>query len=128
MGSGVVTAPDDFKEGDWMCKCGNHNYKSRAACGKCQTPRAMGAAVAAPANFKAGDWMCAKCGNHNYGSRAACGKCQSPKAMADAALMGGMAMGGQMGQMGAGASASTSMGPSFRTGDWMCKCGNHNYA
>ena len=36
------------KPGDWMCpQCGNHNYASRAVCGKCSAPKQMGANLAA---------------------------------------------------------------------------------
>jgi hypothetical protein len=102
-----------FRQGDWMCSCGNHNYASRSACGKCgvakelvQLPNFQGHA----ANFRPGDWMCS-CGNHNYASRTACGRCGVSKDEAHLHK-----------------EDANGMPPNFRVGDWMCACGAHNYA
>lgn len=102
--------PANFRAGDWLCTCGNHNYAIRTACGKCTKPK-MGAVIGGgpnlPGNFRPGDWMC-KCGNHNYQSRTVCGKCQGTKDNAKQPV-------------------APQMAPNFQVGDWMCVCGAHNY-
>jgi len=87
---GYGGTPANFRPGDWMCRCGAHNYASKSACHKCGTAKETGAGGAGPsgyapaaaggtpANFRAGDWMCA-CGAHNYASKTACHKCSAPK-------------------------------------------------
>lgn len=147
----------NFRSGDWMCNCGAHNYASKTNCHKCGTPKALamgmmgmmgggmndgwgqsqGGMGATPSNFRQGDWMC-RCGAHNYASKTACHKCSAPKAQAQGMGMGmgqgygmdpfamGMGMGGMgMGGMGGGGGGGAG---NFRAGDWMCKCGAHNYA
>ncbi|CAI9110918.1 OLC1v1011026C1 [Oldenlandia corymbosa var. corymbosa] len=39
----LVTAPKGWRNGDWICSCGFHNYSSRAQCKKCNA--SMPAAV-----------------------------------------------------------------------------------
>jgi len=99
------TLPVNFRPGDWLCTCGNHNYAIRSACGKCGKIGKVGAGPNLPANFRPGDWMC-NCGNHNYQSRTVCGKCQEAKETAKKPVM---------------------TVPNFQVGDWMCICGAHNY-
>lgn len=119
--------PPNFQQGDWMCACGAHNYKSKTHCYQCKQPKpyhlggGMGGGMGGglPANFQVGDWMCS-CGNHNYASREQCGRCGISKAEGDVTAQGGGAMGGFAGLPGVPAN--------FRPGDWMCPCGNHNYA
>merc|ERR1719272_1587249 len=121
------------RPGDWTCPaCQNHNYASREACNKCQTPKMMGAGMQQGmdmggmgmgmgmgngngmgmgammgnmgANMRQGDWMCPACQNHNYASREACNKCSAPKDVRVA-------------------------NSGMRPGDWICPaCSNHNYA
>jgi len=105
--------PPNFRIGDWMCTCGNHNYASRAVCAKCGIQKSLvvngrGVVNHLPPTFRAGDWMC-KCGNHNYQSRTACGKCREPKETADRT------------------GYPSAVVPNFQVGDWMCTCGAHNY-
>lgn len=38
-GMGGMGLPANFRPGDWMCQCGNHNYQSRSNCGKCNQPK-----------------------------------------------------------------------------------------
>jgi len=104
-----VGLPANFRPGDWLCACGNHNYAIRTACGKCGKvkPGAVGGNL--PGNFRPGDWMC-KCGNHNYQSRTVCGKCQDSKDNAKTSLQ-----------------VTTPLAANFQVGDWMCTCGAHNY-
>lgn len=99
--------PANFRPGDWLCACGNHNYAIRTSCGKCGKVKAGAVGNSLPGNFRPGDWMC-KCGNHNYQSRSVCGKCQEPKDSAKQAV-------------------TPQMAPNFQVGDWMCTCGAHNY-
>jgi len=106
-----------------MCKCGNHNYKARAACAKCSLLRNLGQAIVAPPTFKPGDWMC-KCGNHNYGNRVGCNRCQLHRSVCDAVLSN-QSLGNLLGIKNTAVTTGTT---NFRAGDWMCRCGNHNYA
>lgn len=78
--------PPNFRVGDWMYTCGNHNYASRVVCAKCGLQKSLvvsgRGASNLPPTFRVGDWLC-KCGNHNYQSRTACGKCREPKETSD---------------------------------------------
>lgn len=127
MGMGLPSIPQtpaNFRPGDWMCKCGNHNYASKSVCQKCSTPKeqgdisnlgvlaglGMGGAAAnpnMPNGFRTGDWIC-KCGNHNYAKREECGRCGASKSDSDA-------------------TNSQTKPQNFQIGDWMCVCGAHNY-
>jgi len=130
MGMGMPSLPQtpaNFRPGDWMCKCGNHNYSSKSVCGKCSTPKDQGdisnlgvlagmgmggmGGAALPPNvpngFRQGDWIC-KCGNHNYAKRDTCGRCGGSKVDSDA-------------------THSQNRPQNFQVGDWMCVCGAHNY-
>lgn len=131
MGMGLPQLPQtppNFRPGDWMCKCGNHNYSSKAICVKCQSSKeqgdisnlgvlaglgmgGMGGGAGIPANapsgFRPGDWIC-KCGNHNYAKRDTCGRCDGSKNEHDA-------------------THSQTRPQNFQIGDWMCVCGAHNY-
>lgn len=134
MGMGMPQLPQtpaNFRTGDWMCKCGNHNYSSKMSCGKCQISKDAGdlsninvlatlgmgglgaygaqpgVPMNAPAGFRAGDWIC-KCGNHNYAKRDTCGRCQGSKDENDN-------------------TDNPARQQNFQVGDWMCQCGAHNY-
>ncbi|CAL9750551.1 unnamed protein product [Musa acuminata subsp. burmannicoides] len=41
--SQLLPAPRGWRNGDWMCDCGFHNYSSRSECKKCNAPLASGA-------------------------------------------------------------------------------------
>lgn len=99
----ATTTPksSNARPGDWMCpSCNNHNYASRLACNRCQTPKPENAlppptgyalptaAGGAPGKMRPGDWMCPSCGNHNYASRVKCNRCQTPKPEGTTAGMG----------------------------------------
>jgi len=129
MGMGLPALPQtpaNFRPGDWMCKCGNHNYASKASCGKCGLGKdqgdlsnlgvlaglgmpGMGAGIPAhaPAGFRPGDWICT-CGNHNYAKRDTCGRCNGSKTENDN-------------------THNNNRPQNFQVGDWMCQCGAHNY-
>ena len=36
------TTNPNYRAGDWMCKCGNHNFGSRTACKKCNLSKDEG--------------------------------------------------------------------------------------
>lgn len=39
----IPSVPNDWRNGDWICNCGFHNYSSRAQCKKCNAaPPALG--------------------------------------------------------------------------------------
>merc|ERR1719273_837138 len=89
--------PPNFKHGDWMCKCGQHNFSSKTHCHKCGIPKEEGnvsndtnkdqnsnglTLLTLPHGFRPGDWMC-KCSQHNYSSKKECHSCKLPKDEAD---------------------------------------------
>ncbi|WOK92887.1 nuclear pore complex protein [Canna indica] len=43
----ILPAPKGWRNGDWICDCGYHNYSSRSECKKCNAPLASGAPSAA---------------------------------------------------------------------------------
>ncbi|THU62439.1 hypothetical protein C4D60_Mb01t05160 [Musa balbisiana] len=47
--SQLLPAPRGWRNGDWMCDCGFHNYSSRSECKKCNAPLASGAPSVATA-------------------------------------------------------------------------------
>jgi hypothetical protein len=126
-GVSLPQAPANFRPGDWMCKCGNHNYSNKSMCVKCQSSKDQGdlsnlgvlaglgmggmgnpgVPQHAPNGFRPGDWLC-KCGNHNYAKRDTCGRCDGNKMDSDA-------------------THTHSRPQNFQVGDWMCVCGAHNY-
>lgn len=99
-------APNGMRPGDWCCHCGNHNYGSRTACGKCNAPKgSSGGSQDGQVVFeRPGDWKCFACSNVNYAARTECNKCKVPKDVF-------------ISKSG------------LRAGDWICAaCANHNYA
>lgn len=101
-----------------------------------------------------GDWICAGCSNNNYASRLKCNKCGEPKEVAALPAMSGAApavnhgMAKPTGSLNMGLTMplvssrplgldwpyNSSLGGgmadngNWRPGDWLCKCGYHNYS
>ncbi|XP_010679870.2 uncharacterized protein LOC104895140 [Beta vulgaris subsp. vulgaris] len=147
----------DGKDGDWECDgCKNNNYAFRSFCNRCKQPRLLVDTKTPPDSKwlpRIGDWICVGCTNNNYASREKCKKCGQPKevtAMPAIPLPGVLsrAQGGLLSSMGMlGASTFQRSLPStsnwsspnmygannvdykdWRSGDWMCICGFHNYS
>ena len=74
--------------------------------------------------FRRWDWACPACENHNYANRQMCARCGQARHV------------GQLSQMGSGrldwssvcSSHGCPMFMCFKPFDWLCSCGNHNYA
>jgi len=124
MGMGGMGGPN-VRPGDWTCQsCGGHNFASKTKCFTCQSPKSQrigGMGMNLPPNFKHGDWMC-KCGQHNFSSKMECHRCKTPKEEGN--VSGDASHGGDGGSSGSG----VMLPPNFRDGDWMCKCGQHNFS
>lgn len=68
-----------WREGDWGCVCGNHNYQFREKCFKCGLPKpGTSTGGGSKVEIRLGDWACVTCGNHNFSFRDRCNKCGTP--------------------------------------------------
>lgn len=76
---GGAGRPANWKDGDWICQCGGHNYRGKTVCYKCKENKANSEVPVLPGDFRAGDWMCAACNGHNYTGKDMCYKCQAPR-------------------------------------------------
>ncbi|KAG8344031.1 hypothetical protein TRVL_05137 [Trypanosoma vivax] len=68
-------------EGDWLCQCGEPNYKSKRECFKCGAPAPpLPPGVRRPSlpGEDPHDWAC-PCGQMNFRGSVVCHKCQQPK-------------------------------------------------
>ncbi|KAH9598435.1 zinc finger protein [Trypanosoma melophagium] len=68
-------------EGDWLCQCGELNYKSKRECFKCGAPAPpLPPGVRRPSlpGEDPHDWAC-PCGQMNFRGSVVCHKCQQPK-------------------------------------------------
>ncbi|RNF27199.1 uncharacterized protein Tco025E_00573 [Trypanosoma conorhini] len=68
-------------EGDWLCQCGELNYKSKRECFKCGAPAPpLPPGVRRPSlpGEDPQDWAC-PCGQMNFRGSVVCHKCQQPK-------------------------------------------------
>ncbi|KAI3519166.1 hypothetical protein L1887_08193 [Cichorium endivia] len=111
-----VMAPKGWRNGDWICTCGFHNYSSRAQCKKCNAsmPPALGTKRLASEEIVQ-DWD---------NKRLNAGQTLYPDGSSTA--MQHLQMNPQIMTMptlpGKGARQ-------WRDGDWICtNCNNHNYA
>lgn len=71
--------------GDWKCKCGEMNFKSRSVCRRCESGKFDGTKIVKSVEpvvkryiQEPGDWKC-DCGEMNFKSRSVCRKCKSYK-------------------------------------------------
>jgi predicted RNA-binding Zn-ribbon protein involved in translation (DUF1610 family) len=81
-----------FEEGDWTCECGEHNFRRRGQCRKCDKMRENPLSKKSYKGFqsgtqyniytehrpmKTGDWICPnkECGEINFARRTTCRKC-----------------------------------------------------
>lgn len=68
-------------EGDWLCQCGELNYKSKRECFKCGAPAPpLPPGVRRPSlpGEDPHDWAC-PCGQMNFRGSVVCYKCSQPK-------------------------------------------------
>lgn len=66
----------EFRNGDWKCRCGAHNFSRRQTCFTCHAPKNGQIKF----NIKPGDWICSACNSHNFKSRLDCFSCHTKKA------------------------------------------------
>lgn len=67
--------------GDWLCQCGETNYRSKRECFKCGAPAPpLPPGVRRPSlpGEDPNDWACA-CGQMNFRGSVVCHKCAQPK-------------------------------------------------
>lgn len=77
----------DAQEGDWLCGCGETNYRSKRECFKCGAPAPpLPPGVRRPSlpGEDPNDWAC-PCGQMNFRGSVDCYKCKQPKPVAPAA-------------------------------------------
>ncbi|RID52782.1 hypothetical protein BRARA_G00221 [Brassica rapa] len=127
----------DGREGDWECLgCNNRNYAFRSFCNRCKQPRLfMDNNTSQNSKWlpRIGDWICTGCTNNNYASREKCKKCGQPKEVA-ASLQSHLsyfALGpdpvDQLGSLLPFSNQASAL-KEWRSGDWICTCGFHNYS
>ncbi|BEI79783.1 hypothetical protein CcaverHIS002_0103120 [Cutaneotrichosporon cavernicola] len=83
FGEDLFTGSRTFREGDWICICGTHNFANRTQCMNpgCRTAKTVMAPAAVPitpsrsALGDPGDWFCDFCGLCNWTRRAFCLRC-----------------------------------------------------
>ncbi|KAL9272963.1 hypothetical protein AKJ16_DCAP20269 [Drosera capensis] len=104
--------PKGWRNGDWLCTCGFHNYSSRTECKNCKAvPPALGLKRLASDDHA----------NDLDNKRLNAGSATNQYL---AAMYPSYAGGGTNGQVPIGKGAKQ-----WRDGDWMCtSCSNHNYA
>lgn len=71
----------EANEGDWVCQCGEVNYRSKRECYKCGAPAPpLPPGVRRPSlpGEDPHDWAC-PCGQMNFRGSVLCHKCQQPK-------------------------------------------------
>eukprot|EP00744_Colponema_vietnamica_P023188 GILI01033494.1.p1 GENE.GILI01033494.1~~GILI01033494.1.p1 ORF type:complete len:238 (+),score=13.09 GILI01033494.1:35-715(+) len=74
----------ESKEGDWLCQCGETNYRSKRECYKCGAPAPpLPPGVRRPSlpGEDPNDWAC-PCGQMNFRGSVNCHKCLQPKPIA----------------------------------------------
>ncbi|KAK6924464.1 Zinc finger, RanBP2-type [Dillenia turbinata] len=141
----ILMVPKGWRNGDWICNCGFHNYSSRAQCKRCNAslPPALGT------KRLASDDLLHEWDNKRLNAGYTNGPQQSLVALEPTAGFGGDQKVGISASYPSGSSTTTqslqmimqlpqvSMPPTlvgkgakqWRNGDWMCtNCNNHNFA
>ncbi|XP_052480233.1 uncharacterized protein LOC105803721 isoform X3 [Gossypium raimondii] len=140
-----LSVPKGWRNGDWMCNCGFHNYSSRSQCKNCNAsiPQALGTKRLASEEF-VHNWDNKRL-NSGHGTEQPQlypGFDQMIEANTDpksgayppySALNPGAASNWQLPipfpQLAAAPTLLGKGAKQWRSGDWMCtKCNNHNYA
>ncbi|XP_047071059.1 uncharacterized protein LOC124679321 isoform X2 [Lolium rigidum] len=139
-----VGPPKDWREGDWLCSCGFHNYSSRTQCKECNAPVPSG--MASTTMKTTGTDTSSTLGNKRLASeelandwdnkRLNPGNADYPLSIAGSDRAGQTAYSGYdnghttalpSGQISA--MPGVGQGAKWREGDWLCSnCNNHNYA
>lgn len=81
MRGGRRTRHREPNPGDWLCQCGETNYRSKRECFKCGAPAPpLPPGVRRPSlpGEDPHDWACA-CGQMNFRGSVVCHKCSQPK-------------------------------------------------
>ncbi|GAB2279433.1 hypothetical protein Dimus_014073 [Dionaea muscipula] len=126
--NGLSSVTKGWRNGDWICNCGFHNYSSRTECKNCNAaPPALGMKRSASDDL-VHDWDNKRLNAGSETNQFVAGIYASYPG-------GGSAMGpnGQMRmQLPQSVTAQALVGKGakqWRDGDWMCtSCNNHNYA
>ncbi|PON99474.1 zinc finger protein [Trema orientale] len=136
--------PKGWRNGDWICSCGFHNYSSRAQCKKCNAfPPALGTKRLASEEF-VHDWDNKRLNiGHTNGQHQSYPGFEPPVGTTGdskpgaytsySSVSSGVAPNSQVPMLlPQQATAPTLLGKGakqWREGDWMCSnCNNHNYA
>lgn len=124
-----------WRHGDWFCKCGFHNYSSRAQCKRCESflPPSSASSFSSSA--------VTALGTKRLASEELVGDWENKRLNAghpSGGMYSSFGSGSSMGllnlhsNLGALPAAPTLLGKGarqWRDGDWMCaNCNNHNYA
>lgn len=137
----------NMKPGDWKCtECNAINFRGRAACFTCRTPKSSSAITAAGGDgnnnntsansrpspkreMKRGDWLCQSCSEHNFADRAACFRCGLPRGDAKGyEPAGGENSTNSNNKVEGRGERSKGTEEPTKEGDWMCaECGTNNF-
>ncbi|XP_019182995.1 PREDICTED: uncharacterized protein LOC109177943 isoform X2 [Ipomoea nil] len=150
----LLAVPKGWRHGDWICKCGFHNYSSRAQCKRCNAsmPPASSSSFGSPAVTALGTKRLASEELHDLENKRlnaghTFGLQPSYPGLQSIGSSGGSQVSGMYSTFGSGnpmvlpnlqanlqilPAAPTLLGKGakqWRDGDWMCtNCNNHNYA
>ncbi|XP_038999758.1 uncharacterized protein LOC120125402 isoform X2 [Hibiscus syriacus] len=136
-GNQPLSVPKGWRNGDWICNCGFHNYSSRSQCKNCNAsiPPALGTKRLTSEEF-VHDWDHKRL-NSGQGPRfdQIVGATSDPKPEAYPSYpsLNPVAASNWPGPVPFPPQAATTLlgkgAKQWRNGDWMCtKCNNHNYA
>ncbi|KAK8619119.1 hypothetical protein V6N13_133086 [Hibiscus sabdariffa] len=137
-GNQSLSVPKGWRNGDWICNCGFHNYSSRSQCKNCNAsiPPALGTKRLASEEF-VHDWDHKRLNSgHGPGFDQIVGATSDPKTGAYPSYpsLNPVVASNWPGPIPFPPQAATTTllgkgAKQWRSGDWMCaKCNNHNYA